>query len=318
MQTKQAVIFDHDGGVDDLLSLMLLLTMEHIDLLGVTVTPADCYLSDATTSTLKLLSMFGREDVPVAKGTLHGINAFPADWRAQPKMCNALPMMLTAKANTSQISELPAHEFIATALKDADNVTLLMTGPCTNLTAAMDLDPNIKSSIKELVWMGGAVHVPGNVSMHNHNTSAEWNAFWDPIATKALFESGINVKLISLDSTNALPVDIAFLERLAAMREHAMADLAGQFWALTVNSIPAYEFTYYMWDVLATSYLGLPDGTIQFEKTELDVSVDEPNAGETFVSEGTNNLIDVSVSVNKDVVLDYVASQFARDFNKRI
>lgn len=152
---KKKVIFDHDGGVDDLLSLMLLLTMEHVELLGVTITPADCFLSDATVSTLKILTLFGKESIPVAQGNIAGENPFPYEWRAQPKICNALPDMLNIEHNMQQVSRLSADEFIQRTLSEHTGVTLLMTGPCTNLAAALKAAPQITHSIDKLVWMGG-------------------------------------------------------------------------------------------------------------------------------------------------------------------
>ena len=59
---KRTVFFDHDSGVDDILSLTMLLSMPHIDLAGVVVTPADCFLRPALSATLKLLRFFDRLD----------------------------------------------------------------------------------------------------------------------------------------------------------------------------------------------------------------------------------------------------------------
>lgn len=310
---KQPVIFDHDGGVDDLLSLILLLTMDEVDVIGVTITPADCYLSDATRSTLKILKMFGREDIPVALGNLHGVNAFPAEWRAQPKICNAFPAMLNIdESSMSPVSE-PAAEFITSRLAETQlPITVLMTGPCTNLVAALEQAPEVKSNLESLVWMGGAVDVPGNVATHNHNTTAEWNAFWDPIATRKLFELGIEIKLISLDGTNSLPVNIQFLQDLAKQDKYPLSNLAGQFWATTINSIPSYEFTYYMWDVLATCYVAMGSDAIEFERAELAASTTEPNAGETYREPGNGQWIHVSKTVYKEKVLDYILKQLKR------
>lgn len=309
---KRNVIFDHDGGVDDLLSLMLLLTMEHINLIAVTITPADCYLSDAIKSTLKILSLFGRTDVPVAGGQYYGVNSFPADWRAQPKICNALPQMLTQAVNDTQLVDVPAHHFIAQTLLKHSQVTVLMTGPCSHLVMAIQHQPACKAQIEEVIWMGGAVHVQGNVAMHNHDKSAEWNAFWDPQATANLFASNLPIKLICLDATNHLPVDLEFLTQLAKKRHFPIADLAGQFWATTINSIPSYEYRYFMWDVLATSVLGVPSKTITFTATQLAVSCTEPNAGQTYPCQNSGQWIDVATGVDRQVVLDYVLAQFCR------
>ena len=54
------VLMDHDGGVDDYLSTALLLTMEHLRVLGIVVTPADCYIEPAVGATRKLLDLMGR------------------------------------------------------------------------------------------------------------------------------------------------------------------------------------------------------------------------------------------------------------------
>ena len=80
---KRTVIFDHDGGVDDLLSLMMLLAMPHIDLAGIIVTPADCFLRPAVSATQKILRFFGRSDVELSEGRLHGVNPFPRAWRGR-------------------------------------------------------------------------------------------------------------------------------------------------------------------------------------------------------------------------------------------
>jgi purine nucleosidase len=62
--TKQLVLMDHDGGVDDYLATMLLLTMDHIELLGVVVTPADCYIQPAVSATRKIIDLMGFSHIP--------------------------------------------------------------------------------------------------------------------------------------------------------------------------------------------------------------------------------------------------------------
>ena len=66
------VFFDHDGGLDDYLSLLLLLTYD-IDLLGISITPADTLLEGAVPSTRKILDLAGRSAITVAAGTLYAV-----------------------------------------------------------------------------------------------------------------------------------------------------------------------------------------------------------------------------------------------------
>lgn len=310
MSTSSPVIFDHDGGIDDLLSLMLLLTMDNIDLKAVTVTPADCLLTDAVTSTLKILSAFGREDIPVAKGHLYGANPFPYDWRSQPKMVNALPMFLQLPLADS-LSAMPAEQLITQQLAHSDQpVTILMTGPCTNLVHALKQTPDLVHKIDRVVWMGGAVDTRGNVSMHNHDGSAEWNVYWDPESSAELLAINPDLELIALDATDSVPVDINFLERLAKQPQ-PLSQLAGQLWAMTTASIPSYEYTYYMWDMLATAWVGLGDEAIKFEEIQLTVSTEEPNAGQTLRAPEHGQPIKVAKEVDTQRFHQYVLNQFS-------
>lgn len=312
---KQKVLFDHDGGVDDLISLIMLLTMKDIEIVGVCVTPADCFLSDATESTLKILKLFGRSDIPVAQGNLHGINPFHYDWRAQPKMCNALPIMLTVEADYSLIHPLPAHEFIENSLHQSEEpISILMTGPCSNLVAALDMNDGLKANIEKVVWMGGAVDVKGNVAIHNHDGSAEWNVFWDPIASAKLVEYQLPLYLVGLDATNCLPIDKEFLTALAQQKDYQVSDLAGQFWACTVASIPSYEFTYFLWDVTTTVCLAEDQQAVFFEQKELAVSINEPDAGKTYAQPGNGQWVNVAMSADKNRVIDFVFGQLRQNF----
>ena len=184
-------------------------------------------------------------------------------------------------------------------------VTVLITGPCSNLVLMLEKYPELKSKISEVVWMGGAVDVGGNVATHKHNKSAEWNAYWDPIATNSLMKEQLNLKLISLDVTNSVPVNLTFLQRLAQQSEFPLSDLASQLWATTINTIPSYEYTYFMWDVLATSYVSQPE-LFDAERIELDSSNELPNEGQTFRSPGNNQWVDVVKQVNVDSFYEYI------------
>ncbi len=60
------VYFNHDGGVDDLISLFLLLQMDNVKLTGVSVIPADCYLEPAISASRKIIDRFSKENIEVA------------------------------------------------------------------------------------------------------------------------------------------------------------------------------------------------------------------------------------------------------------
>lgn len=307
---KLPVLFDHDGGVDDFLSLLLLLTMPQVELLGVSITPADCYPEPALETTRKLLHLLGQAQVPVSVGNYNGVNAFPSAWRAQPRMLNAFPSLLTLPADAGQVLAQPSHEVLRAQLAAATwPVAVLLTGPCSTLVQALAPDPSLAGRIGQVVWMGGAVDVPGNVRTYNQNGSAEWNVFWDPLAAEQLLTYGLPLTLIPLDVTNQVPVNVAFLRQLAAQAHRPLSHLAGQFWATTVATIPTYEYTYFMWDVLATSFLAIPEA-FTVETLELAIIPTGANAGRTLRQPGSGQWVRVAKHVDTNVFYTYLLQQF--------
>jgi len=307
---KLPVLFDHDGGVDDFLSLLLLLTMPEVELLGVSITPADCYAEPALETTSKLLRLLGQAHVPVSVGQYHGVNAFPSAWRAQPRMLNAFPSLLLLPSQADRVDPRPSPDVLRAQLAGATRpVTVLLTGPCSTLVQALAPDPSLASRIGQVVWMGGAVDAPGNVRTYNQDGSAEWNVFWDPLAAQQLLTYGLPLTLIPLDVTNQVPVNVAFLRQLAAQASHPLSHLAGQFWATTVATIPTYEYTYFMWDVLATSYLAIPEA-FEVETLELAIIPAGAGAGRTMRQPGSGQWVRVAKHVDTSAFYTYLLRQF--------
>ncbi|HEX9922810.1 MAG TPA: nucleoside hydrolase [Anaerolineae bacterium] len=309
---KRTVLFDHDGGVDDLLSLMMLLAMPHIDLAGIVVTPADCFLRPAVSTTSKILRFMERADIEVSGGALHGVNPFPRAWRAHAYPIDALPILNDSEQALPEPVSEPGHEFLARKLKAAEiPCTVLITGPVSNLAAALTAEPELAANIDEVVWMGGALTVGGNVNDYEHDGSAEWNAYWDPPATHRLWQSTIPITLFPLDATNHVPVTLDFLQRLARQRKYPLSDLAGQCWALTVGTIPTYEYVYHMWDTLTTGYLGAPQHMTFCEK-QTEAIASGPSAGRIKEVSGAGRLVRVAGKVDVDGFLNYILELFRR------
>ena len=307
---RRTVLFDHDGGVDDLLSLMMLLAMPHIDLSGIVVTPADCFLRPAVLATLKVLRFFERADIPVSEGALHGVHPFPRAWRAQAYAIDALPILNEPETALARPVSEPGHEFLARKLRQAaEPLTVLSTGPVSNLAAALTAEPNLAAKIEEVVWMGGALNVEGNVRDYEHDGSAEWNAYWDPPATHALWQTQVPITLFPLDATNKVPVTMDFLQQLARQRRYPMSDLAGQCWAMTVGTIPSYEYVYHMWDTLTTGYLGAPE-FITLRRVHTEAIPTGPAAGRIKEVADGGTIIQAADSVEVDGFLAYVLALF--------
>ncbi len=308
---SKLVLMDHDGGIDDLLSQLLLMTMEGVDILAITITPADCFIESALESSFKLLQFMNKEHIPLGRGEYYGTNAFPNQWRARPEVVNALPMLINLAPSPNPYSYPTAVDLIIDKLSGApDQVSILLTGPCSNLVFALEKAPHLRMKIAQLVWMAGAFHVQGNVVNYQHNGTAEWNAYWDPVSTQKIVELQLPLVFIPLDVTNHVPVTRSFLSRLAAQSQYSLSHLAGQMWATTVDTIPSYHYTYYMWDILATSYLAIPQ-SFTTSTVKAKVSNRPPNEGQTYIDENGWE-VQIVTEVNKDDFYEFILSQFRR------
>lgn len=310
----RTIFFDHDGGVDDLLSLLLLLTIPDTNLAGVVVTPADCYPSYAAEASCKFMDLMGKTDTTVAVSTVRGVNAFPDVWRAQPHIINAFPQLLTIDEPRTPLSPLDGVDFTIETLSNAMHpVTYLVTGPCTTLVEALKKKSAVRENIREIVWMGGAIHVTGNVRTYTHNGSAEWNVYWDAPSTKWLLEQNLPLTLVPLDVTNHVPVGIPFLKRLAHQSQYEVSQLASVCWATTINSVPGYDYLYHMWDVLATAYVDRQD-LFSAQSISIDVSTQLPNEGETMENSVDGHPVKMAKDVELEAFYEYLLTQFKRDF----
>ena len=106
--TTRAVIMDHDGSLDDLLSLLLLARYRSVDLLGVAITPADCLIAPAVAATRRILELTGRDHVATAAGTLTGPNPFPVAWRTDAQRVAALPVLNRTTHTTTPAPRSPS------------------------------------------------------------------------------------------------------------------------------------------------------------------------------------------------------------------
>jgi purine nucleosidase len=203
-------VIDTDPGIDDALALFFALAAPEVQLEAVTTVSGNVSVEKTTRNALALLELAGRTDVPVARGAerpllreavyadyVHGRNgvgdvALPEP-RQKPTDLHAVEMI------------------IQTILGGPDEITLVALGPLTNLALAVRREPRIAEAVREVVIMGGALRVPGNVS-----PAAEFNIYADPHAAQIVFSAGWPIRLVSLDVTQQTVME---RERLATLAE---------------------------------------------------------------------------------------------------
>ncbi|MEA5510219.1 nucleoside hydrolase [Crocosphaera sp. UHCC 0190] len=306
--SKKLVLFDHDGAIDDILATMLLMTMPHVQPLGIIVTPADCYINAALNVTRKLLDFMRCHHIPVAESTVRGIHPFPALYRRDSLIMDNFPLLNQQDTLKTPLVPETGQQFMVNTLQNAvEPVTLMVTGPLTTVATALEMNPEIEGKIKEIVWMGGVLNVSGNVEREfapEHDGTAEWNAYWDAIAVERVWQTQIPLILCTLDITNTVPVTAEFIRQLAKQRHYPLSDLAGLCYALAIPQ------DYYCWDVLATAYLHRPElFSVKAWKTE--VITTGYSQGRIKVVENGRKVLAMD-SINTEAFHHYLLQQWGR------
>nr|WP_225440567.1 nucleoside hydrolase [Furfurilactobacillus rossiae] len=280
------VYFNHDGGVDDLTSLFLLLQMPEVELLGVGVMGADSYVEPATSATRKIIDRFGGgKTIEVASSDTGTRHPFPTAWRMETFSMTALPLLNEYEPIKTPLRGDTAANHLQQILSGANEpITLLFTGPLTDLATVIHSQPELTDKIARLVWMGGTFLDRGNVEEPEADGHAEWNAFWDAEAVKTVWNSGIKVDMVGLESTNNVPLTSSVRRHWAHRRQQVGFDFLGNSYAL-VPELRHFvtNSTYFLWDVLATCYLTHPEITT----TKLvygDVITEGPSLGRTILA----------------------------------
>ncbi len=172
-EAKIPVVLIHDAAIDEFISTMLLTVMPGIDLLGIVIVNADCLEAPALAAASKLQQFLGRADIPVALSRARAWNAFPWEYRGD---CVTFGNIASLQPFTPRVTTPPpdGEELLAALLSGAietrNPLTLLMTGPMTPLTEVLRSDPRLAGGIGKIVWMGGAINVPGNLDPQTLNS----------------------------------------------------------------------------------------------------------------------------------------------------
>ncbi|WP_142312774.1 nucleoside hydrolase [Bacillus toyonensis] len=300
------VYFNHDGGVDDLISLFLLLQMGNVELTGVSVIPADCYLEPAMSASRKIIDRFGKGNIEVAASNSRGKNPFPKDWRMHAFYVDALPILNEyGKVATPAAAKPAHHHLIETLLQTEGKTTLLFTRPLTDLARALYEAPIIEDKIERLVWMGGTFRTAGNVHEPEHDGTAEWNSFWDPEAVDRVWEAKIEIDLVTLESTNQVPLTIDIREQWAKERKYIGVDFLGQCYAMVPPLVHfSTNSTYYLWDVLTAAFVGKAD-LAKVQTIKSIVHTYGPSQGRT-VETDDGRPVNVVYNVNHNVFFNYI------------
>lgn len=288
------VIIDTDIGddIDDAFALIIALQDPHLRVLGITTA-----WGDTRTRVLlvrRVLATLGRRDVTVAQG--------PATTDAVPFTQRQWALRATDTAPAPDAIEFIREE----VRKHPREITLVAIAPLSNIEALYRRDPDALRELRQVVMMGGSIHVGYNLggAIPVARASAEYNVAADPAGLKVLLKSGVKVRMFPLDSTQ-VKFDEVRRERLFAYGSPASDDLTLLYhqWRL-LNTWGALTPT--LFDVVPIAWL-LRQSSCPL--TEMRIAVD--NRGYTRPMAGVPN-VDVCLSVDESAVLSLVMDVLAQ------
>lgn len=299
------ILVDTDAGADDLMALAFLLSRPDVRVEAITVANGVAHVPAGGRNILRLLALARRDGIPVYLGRetpLAGNAEFPTEWR---KAADELSGVALPQASHQPQTE-SAAKFLARRLSDrAHPVRILALGPLTNLAEALDSVPPASRTQTEIVIMGGAFGVRGNLgdggALHTNNTTAEWNFFVDPVAAgKVLAAGGVKnftVRLVPLDATNQVPIDSAFLDRLTASAHTELAKSVAQI--LRTNQELISQGLYSAWDPLAAVAMVNPS-VVQTRCIAVAMRTNAPEAGRTVEKPDERANVCVAFSADRE------------------
>lgn len=189
------VILDCDPGHDDAIAIILAASkISPLDIVGITTVSGNVEVEKNTLNALKICDIIGLR-APVAKGAERPM-VKPIEIAKEIHGATGLDGPELANTPVSKAIDEHGVDFIINELKKTNEpITLVPTGPLTNIALALIKEPSIKTNIKEIVLMGGG-------TFGNWTPAAEFNIYVDPEAAKVVFESEIPIRMFGLDITH--------------------------------------------------------------------------------------------------------------------
>ncbi len=217
------IILDCDPGHDDAIAMILAAGNPAIDLLGITTVGGNQTLSKVTHNTLSVARVARMSDVPVHAGCarplvrevevaegIHGHSGLDGVELPEP---------------ISQIGSRHAVDYIIDTIMEHEpgTVTLVPTGPLTNIALAVRKEPRIAERVQEVVLMGGGYHTG------NWSATAEFNIIVDPEAAHIVFNEKWPLTMVGLDLTHQALATPEVEEKIKAIGSECSEFVLGLF-----------------------------------------------------------------------------------------
>ena len=225
------IVLDCDPGHDDAMAIILAAYNPKIKLLGISTVSGNGAIEKVTQNALRVCAL-AKINVPVAQGSgvsLLGAAEAATDIHGESALDGAdLP------APTFELQKMTGVELIGKLVRESsEKVTLVATGPLTNIALFLKLYPELVSNVAQIVFMGGSA------SRGNRTPYAEFNIWMDPEATDVVLKSGLPLTMCGLDVTHQALVTQEVFGELEAMGTELSKKIIGlmKFFAKTYDEV---------------------------------------------------------------------------------
>ncbi|MGH3087268.1 MAG: nucleoside hydrolase [Rubrobacteraceae bacterium] len=235
MNDKTPIILDVDPGHDDAVAVMLACGSEKLELRAVTTVAGNVPLDKTTNNALRILSLIERADIPVSAGasaplkrplhtaeSIHGESGLDG-----PEIPDT----------TFDVDGRSAVQLIADTIRNSpEPITLIPTGPLTNIAIFLHEHPELKENVSRITLMGGSV------GLGNTTPAAEFNIYVDPEAAREVFDCGLPITMCGLDVTHQASTGPEERERLRSLGDigEIVAEFL-EFFASTYREIYGFD-----------------------------------------------------------------------------
>lgn len=204
---KHKIILDCDPGHDDAIAILLAAHHPDIDLLAITTVAGNQSLDKTTHNALKVCSLANIRNVPVARGMDRPL-VRPARHAANIHGESGMDGPNIPEPDIEPVPQQAVDLLIDLLMNSDGDITIVPTGPLTNIATAIRREPAILSRIKAISLMGGAI------GLGNRTPAAEFNIWADPEAAAIVFDCGRPLTMSPLEVTHQALATGEVLERL--------------------------------------------------------------------------------------------------------
>lgn len=296
---KIPIIMDCDPGHDDAIAMILACASDKLDVKAITTVGGNQTVAKTTNNALKMLTFMDKQ-IPVAKGADRPMRR---ELEIAPEVHGdtGLDGPVIPEA-TQKALDINAYELMAKVVEESEEkVTLVPTGPLTNIAIFLSAYPHLKSKIERISLMGGSA-IGGNWT-----ASAEFNILVDPEAADIVFRSGIPITMSGLDVTHkaqVYPEDIEKIKSQGGKVAVLVAELL-EYFIKFHKEICGWDFAP-LHDPCAIAWLINPE---MFKSKKLNVQIDMDGEHTTGCTV-TDFLNRFDLEPNTDVLLDVDRHQF--------